>query len=57
VAARLELSRDSYRQMAELCHCTQNLLPSKAYDLAGIDLVVSSNQAILSRGEPTLITG
>jgi len=57
VAAGLELSRDSHQQMAELCHCTQNLLPSKAYDVARIDLAVYSNRAIHSLGEETLIAG
>lgn len=40
VAAGLELSRDSHVQMAELCHCTKNLIESRAFDIARADLVV-----------------
>jgi hypothetical protein len=41
IAAGLELSRDSHLQMAELCQCT-NLIESKAFDIARVDLVVYS---------------
>jgi hypothetical protein len=51
ITSGLELSRDSHRQLAELCHCTQNLLESKAFDVARIDLVVYSNRLPLARGE------
>jgi hypothetical protein len=40
IAAGLELSRDSHLQMAELCHCTKNLIESRAFDIARADLVV-----------------
>jgi hypothetical protein len=40
IAAGLELSRDSHLQMAELCQCTKNLIESKAFDIARVDLVV-----------------
>lgn len=40
VAAGLELSRDSHLQMADLCHCTKNLIESRAFDIARADLVV-----------------
>jgi hypothetical protein len=45
IAAGLELSRDSHLRMAELCHCTRNLIQSKAFDIARIDLVIHSNRA------------
>lgn len=40
VAAGLELSRESHIQLAELCHCTKNLLESRAFDIARVNLVV-----------------
>lgn len=40
IAAGLELSRESHVQMADLCHCTKNLIESRAFDIARADLVV-----------------
>jgi hypothetical protein len=40
VAAGLELSRESHIQLSELCHCTKNLLESRAFDIARVNLVV-----------------
>jgi hypothetical protein len=43
IGCGLELSRDSHLRMAELCHCTKNLIESKAFDIARVDLVVYRN--------------
>lgn len=51
IACGLELSRDSHLQMAELCHCTKNLIESKAFDIARVDLVVYRNGANRPYGE------
>lgn len=40
VAAGLELSRNSHLQLAELCHCTRNLIESHAFDIVRVDLVI-----------------
>lgn len=40
IASGLELSRDSHLQMANLCHCTKNLIESRAFEIARVDLVV-----------------
>jgi hypothetical protein len=40
IAAGLELSRDSHTQLADLCHCTRNLIQTHAFDLVRVDLVV-----------------
>jgi len=40
VATGLELSRNSHLQLAELCHCTRNLIESHAFDIVRVDLVV-----------------
>jgi len=58
IASGLELSRDSHQQMAELCHCTRNLIHTKAFDVARIDLVIYSRQSIqLRSGDETLLAG
>jgi hypothetical protein len=44
VACGLELSRESHLQMAELCQCTKNLMASKAFDIARVDLVIYQGQ-------------
>lgn len=51
VAAGLELSRDSHGQMAELCHCTKNLMESRAFEIARADLVVYYSVNSLRRDE------
>ena len=57
IASGLELSRDSHLQMAELCHCTKNLIASKAFDIARADLVVYNERAKQARAEyePALV--
>jgi hypothetical protein len=57
IVAGLELSRDSHLQMAELCHCTKNLIASKALDIARADLVVYNDNAKQARAEyePALV--
>lgn len=40
VATGLELSRNSHLQLAELCHCTRNLIASHAFDIVRVDLVI-----------------
>jgi hypothetical protein len=58
IAAGLELSRDSHHQMADLCHCTRNLLQSKAFDVARIELMIYRGRTSKSPGgEETLIVG
>lgn len=55
VAAGLELSRDSHVQMADLCHCTKNLIESRAFDIARADLVVYRTQSVSRQGDFALI--
>ncbi|HEX3473167.1 MAG TPA: hypothetical protein VHT28_18450 [Silvibacterium sp.] len=58
IGCGLELSRDSHLRMSELCHCTKNLIASKAFDIARVDLVVYSNDKKQSRDEsPTMLPG
>ena len=52
IGCGLELSRDSHLRMSELCHCTKNLIASKAFDIARVDLVVYSHDRQQSRDEP-----
>jgi len=40
IAAGLELSRDAHISMTELCQCTKDLMPTKAYDIARIRLLI-----------------
>lgn len=40
VAAGLELGRNSHLQLAELCHCTKNLIDTRAFEIVRVDLVV-----------------
>lgn len=54
IAAGLELSRDSHLQMADLCHCTRNLIETRAFDIARVDLVVYSNNSRHTRDEYAL---
>jgi hypothetical protein len=49
IAAGLELSRDSHLQLADLCHCTCNLIDTRGYDIAHIDLTVHRTASILIR--------
>ncbi|HEV2464246.1 MAG TPA: hypothetical protein VGT04_10595 [Acidobacteriaceae bacterium] len=54
VAAGLELSRDSHLQMAELYHCTNSLLETRAYDLARVSLTVYHTSVMQNRDEYAL---
>lgn len=40
VATGLELSRQSHIQLADLCHCTKNLIDTRAFEIVRVDLVV-----------------
>jgi hypothetical protein len=51
IGCGLELSRDSHLQMAELCHCTKNLIESRAFDIARVDLVIYCNGSKRSNEE------
>jgi hypothetical protein len=46
IASGLELSSDSHQQMANFCHCTRNLLQTKAFEPARIDLMIYSDTAL-----------
>jgi hypothetical protein len=44
--------------MAGLCHCTRNLIHTRAFEVARIDLLIYSNRTAQSRrGEETLLAG
>jgi hypothetical protein len=45
IGCGLELSRESHLRMAELCHCTKNLIETRAFDIARVDLIVYGNGA------------
>lgn len=51
LATGLDLSRDSHLQLADLCHCTRNLLPSRAYDIVHIELIVYYSTAVPRRDD------
>ena len=52
IGCGLKLSQDSHLRMAELCHCTKNLIETKAFDIARVDLLVySSNPSRRSHDE------
>jgi hypothetical protein len=52
IGCGLKLSQDSHLRMAELCHCTKNLIETKAFDIARVDLLVySSNPSKRSHDE------
>lgn len=40
IAAGLELSRGSHLQLADLCHCTHNLIQTRAFEVVRADLNV-----------------
>jgi hypothetical protein len=40
IGCGLELSRQSHLRMAELCHCTKNLIETRAFEIVRINLVV-----------------
>jgi hypothetical protein len=49
-----EFARDSHLQMADLCHCTKNLIESRAFDIARADLVVYHSTSSPHRDEYAL---
>lgn len=52
IAAGLELSRDSHLQMADLCHCTKNLIETHAWDIAHAGLVVYRSDSKPGHSKP-----
>jgi hypothetical protein len=40
ISAGLELSRDAHISMTELCQCTKDLMPTKAFDVARVRLLI-----------------
>lgn len=46
IAAGLELSRDAHLRMTELCHCTKNLIDTKAFDIARITMTVYTQEPV-----------
>jgi len=55
IGCGLELSRDSHLRMAELCHCTKNLIESRAFDIARVDLIVYGNGAKNAGSDPSMV--
>ncbi|HTD54559.1 MAG TPA: hypothetical protein VK670_04205 [Silvibacterium sp.] len=55
IGCGLELSRDSHLRMAELCHCTKNLIETRAFEIARIDLVVYNNRSQSAGDDPSMI--
>ena len=55
IGCGLELSRDSHLRMAELCHCTKNLIESRAFDIARVDLVVYGNGRKSADSDPSMV--
>jgi hypothetical protein len=55
IGCGLELSRDSHLKMAELCHCTKNLIETRAFDIARIDLVVYNNRSQNTGDDPSMM--
>jgi hypothetical protein len=55
IGCGLELSRDSHLRMAELCHCTKNLIETKAFEIVRIDLVVYYGHAQNAGGDPSMV--
>jgi hypothetical protein len=51
LAAGLELSRDSHLQLADLCHCTKNLIHTRAFDIARVEIVVYHSASKLGRDD------
>jgi len=54
IGCGLELSRDSHLKMAELCHCTKNLIETRAFDIARVDLVVYNNRLQKTGDDPSM---
>lgn len=51
IAAGLELSRDSHVRLADLCHCTRNLIQTHAFDLVRVELAVHRAGSVAGRDE------
>lgn len=45
IGCGLELSRDSHLRMAERCHCTKNLIETRVFEIARIDLVAYNSRS------------
>lgn len=54
IGCGLELSRESHLKMAELCHCTKNLIETRAFDIARVDLVVYDNRLQSAGNDPSM---
>lgn len=54
IGCGLELSRESHLRMAELCHCTKNLIETRAFEIARIDLVVYNNRSQSAGDDPSM---
>ena len=55
IGCGLELSRDSHLKMAELCHCTKNLIEIGAFEIARIDLVVYNHRSQITDSDPSMM--
>ena len=55
IGCGLELSRDSHLRMAELCHCTKNLIETRAFEIARIYLVVYNSRAQTAGDDQSMI--
>jgi hypothetical protein len=55
IGCGLELSRESHLRMAELCQCTKNLIETKAFDIARVDLVVYNNRSQNAGDDPLMM--
>lgn len=51
MAAGLALSRDSHLQLAELCHCTSNLIEPRALEIARVVLTVYNSTCAPGRDD------
>jgi hypothetical protein len=45
IGCGLDLSSDSHLKMAELCHCTKNLIETRAWEIARVELAVYRRDA------------
>ena len=55
IGCGLELSRESHLRMAELCLCTKNLIETRAFDIARIDLVVYNGRSQNAGEDPSMM--
>jgi hypothetical protein len=54
IGCGLELSRESHLRMAELCHCTKNLIETRAFEIARINLVVYNSRSQHPGDDPSM---